>query len=782
MSSHLADNAGSTHRYLAYALQFVNPFDDQNKGAMGADMVIKDARATFFKIYKTSDTNLEKQIIPIISEKSVPWMADDLSEEKKEEKIKKGEFVTSVISSLLFSLKYELGLSYRLISSRDKDEVFCEVFVDDEWMARNSIANEYEIQFKPKSTYTLNFQHVTPYCPANLMEHKDKGGQLTFNNLFKLYDLESREVNEGNGAGVGSMFTSTDRRRLVMKVLMQRIDLHQLKSSGAMIEDYCVHEEKPLNYLKQNWASFSKMFTPQPLDYIRTYFAEKIAMYFAWINVYWKFMMSAAAVGLITFIGVEIAKRVDHDESQTATSFSMDSPIVIGFQIFYAVFLAFWASGFEQTWIREENKLSWRWGTTNLDAKEDQRPEFKGIYGKDEISGKFKKLPDPAENKCLKKFTSYVVILLFMVLVLISVAFIFYIRWWFAASGRSTLAKTIPAFLNALQIRILNIIYGKVVGPLNDWENHETENQQYDNLALKNFVFKFVNSYAALLYMAFLKVHFEASESCGVTVLSGAECPVESVIYKPGCKNCMYDLGFQLSIIFITNMCMNVMELGLPWLKWKVKVAKENSKMEEKIEQDKNLRSELIQVEKDSKLEAYETPADDYMEMIIQFGYVALFGISSPIIAVLALMEITLEIRVDAWKICNLTKRPDPLRANSLGVWKQIIVAVAYVGAFTNSALIVFTSKLFSGVSLGTLLIYFIIIEHALFGVMYIVSLYVNDVPTVVNLGLTWSKRKVDSKFLAWNDDNNDVTAEYNTSKGDEVFFVEGRDFKYQES
>lgn len=780
MSSHSADNAGTRLRSLAYAFQFVNPFDDQNKGAMGADMVIKDARATFFKIYKTSDSNLEKQIIPVIAEKSVPWMADDLSEDKKAEKIKKGEFVTSVISSVLFSLKYELGLSYKLISSRDKDEVFCEIYVDDDWMVKNSMANEYEIQFKAKPTYTLNFQHVTPYCPANLMEHKDKLGQNTFHSLFKLYDFESREVKENAETEFSSMFTSTDRRRLVMKVLMQRIDLHQLKSSGAMIEDYCVHEEKPLNYLKENWASFSKMFTPQPIDYIRTYFAEKIAMYFAWINVYWKFMMSAAAVGLVAFIGVEIAKRIDQGEGAT-NSYALDSPVVIGFQIFYAIFLAFWASGFEQIWIREENKLSWRWGTTNLDAKEDQRPEFKGIYGKDEVSGVYKKLPDPAENKCLKMFTSYVVIFLFMLLVVVAVGFIFYIRWWFVASGHGTMAKTIPAFLNALQIRILNIIYGKVVGPLNDWENHETENQQYDNLAVKNFAFKFVNSYTALFYMAFLKVHFEASETCKADLVQGV-CPAESVVYKPGCKNCMYDLGFQLSIIFITNMCMNVMELGLPWLKWKVKMAKENSKMQDRIESDKTLRIELVQVEKDSKLEAYETPADDYMEMIIQFGYVAMFGISSPIIAVLALMEITLEIRVDSWKICNLTKRPDPLRANTLGVWKQIIVAVAYAGAFTNSALIVFTSKLFSGVNPQTLLIYFIIIEHALFGVMYVVSLYVNDVPTVVNYGLAWSKRKVVSKFLAWNDDNNEVAAEYNTSKGHETFFVGGKDFNYQES
>jgi hypothetical protein len=777
MSSHSEDNKENSHKSLAYALQFLNPFDSQNKGAMGADMVIKDARASFFKIYKTTDGNPQKQIIPILAEKSLPWMADDLSEEKKAEKIKKGEFVVAVMSSVLFTLKHELGLNCSLIQSRDKDEIFCQIFVDDEWMVRNAKANEYEIQFKRKDTHVLRFMEVSPYCSAHVMESKDKNGEYTYKNLFKIYDAEGQEIDYSSQHPTHSMFTSTDRRRLVMKVLMQRIDLHQLKGSGVMIEDFCVHEETQLNYLKENWASMKNLLKPQPLDRIRGYFAEKIAMYFAWINVYWKFMMTAGSVGLITFIGLEIAKRVG-DEGRA----SLDSPIIVSFQIFYAVFLAFWASSFEQLWIREENRLSWKWGTTNLDQKEDQRPEFKGKYGKDEVSGTFKVLPDPAENKCMKKFVSYIVIFFFMCLVIVAVGFIFYIRWWFVASGRSTLAKTIPAFLNALQIRILNMIYSKVVGPLNDWENHETENQQYDNLALKNFAFKFVNSYTALFYMAFLKVHFEASEKCLLPDTALDVCPAESIEYKPGCKNCMYDLGFQLSIIFITNMCMNVMEIGLPWLKWKVRMAKENSKIDEIREKDQSLRTNLYQVEKDSKLEAYETPADDYMEMIIQFGYVALFGVTSPIIAFLALLEITLEIRVDAWKICNLTKRPDPHRANSLGVWKEIIVTVAYVGAVTNSALIVFTSKLFDHSDVGKLIFYFIVIEHALFGIMYVVSLYVDDVSTTVIHGINWGKRKVQNKFLSWNDDNDEVTAEFNSSKGGEEFFVKGQDFKYQES
>lgn len=766
MSSHSADNKGSDHGTFIYALQFLNPFDSQNQGSMNSDMVVKDARLGFMRIYKTSDDNPEKQVIPQLAEDSISWLKDGLSAEQLEGKIKKSEYHIAVLSSVFYSLKEELGLHYSLLQSRDKDEVFCKIFVSEDWMHRNSKANEYELQFKSKENYKEhNFKEVPPYAPANLMDYKDKTGELTYGMKFKKYDHDGKENDAGH-----TIFTSTDKRRLVMNVIGQRIDLHALKGSGVMAEDFCVHEAAPLEDLKSRWANFSSFCKSQPLDDIKTYFAEKVALYFAWIDVYWRFMMICATVGLITFTAFTVIKYTSENPANSAE--------MIGFQIFYAVFLAFWASSFEQIWTRQENKLAWRWGTKNLDVKEIQRPEFKGIFDKDEISGKMKVLEDPNEKRFLKSFVSFLVIFFFMCIVAVSVSMIFYLRYVLKAKGYSKLGKTIPAFLNALQIRILNLIYGKVVVILNNWENHETENQQNDNLALKNFLFKFVNSYFSLFYMAFFKVYFESTWKCSDKTFKADECPAGQLYEVPGCDDCMYDLGYLLLIIFITNMCMNVMELGLPWLKWRVRIAKENAKVERAFAGDSTYRKELYPVEYDSKLEPYETPADDYMEMIIQFGYVALFGVSNPIIAVLAFLEITLEIRVDAWKICHLTKRPDPHRSNSLGVWKPIIVTVAYVGSITNSAIIVFTSKLFTEYSMSDKMILFIVIEHALLGVMYLVSSYVNDVPTQVSNGLVWSKRKIDGKFLSWKTEE-DAQAEYTSSKGGEAFFIQQSDFHH---
>ena len=96
----------------------------------------------------------------------------------------------------------------------------------------------------------------------------------------------------------------------------------------------------------------------------------------------------------------------------------------------------------------------------------------------------------------------------------------------------------------------MNYIYKFVAKWLTDWENHEIDTTYNSALASKLFLFQFVNSYNSLFYIAFLKGTTEGCDD----------------------NDCMAELEIQLSTIFITNLVLNVVELGTPWAFFKLRM------------------------------------------------------------------------------------------------------------------------------------------------------------------------------------------------------------------
>jgi len=257
------------------------------------------------------------------------------------------------------------------------------------------------------------------------------------------------------------------------------------------------------------------------------------------------------------------------------------------------------------------------------------------------------------------------VVFTFILLVVSAVSGMFLFRITLT-DWNATWGKVIGGVLNSLQIQIFNVIYGKVVFSLNEYENHRTDTQYENALIAKSFLFKFVNSYNSLFYMAFFKDFIDACVDG-----DGAEI------------SCLGDLQFQLGVVFTSLIIINnTLEVFLPYMKGEMKSKKESKGLDPALEKSFP--------EDEYEMEQYESTFGDFDEMVIQFGFVCLFVVAFPLTPLLALMNNILEVKVDSVKLIEVTRRPEPRGCYSIGTWYDILSIIAYFSIVTNVILCIF--------------------------------------------------------------------------------------------
>jgi hypothetical protein len=135
------------------------------------------------------------------------------------------------------------------------------------------------------------------------------------------------------------------------------------------------------------------------------------------------------------------------------------------------------------------------------------------------------------------------------------------------------------------------------------------------------------------------------------------------------------------------------------------------------------------------------------MEIVITYGYIILFSTAFTLTPLLALILAILEIRVDAWKLCYLTRRPYPDVGEDIGVWFYITTSISYFGIITNIAIVIFTAEVFD-TDLEDKWLIFIVLEHALFAMKFLISVLIPDMPSIVTLAKIWGNRIVEAKMF----------------------------------
>ncbi|XP_071839920.1 anoctamin-7-like isoform X1 [Apostichopus japonicus] len=536
-------------------------------------------------------------------------------------------------------------------------------------------------------------------------------------------------------------FTNTDRIRVVNEILQNvtygkrkraEVGIDRLLEEDVFQAAYPLHDgpeeydnlaDDKLNrrqVLRKYWARWGAWYKYQPLDHIREYFGEKTAIYFAWLGMYTGWLLPASVVGIIVFLyGIitsswnvpaneicasnetyKMCPLCDEDIgcnywylSTTCSKAQLSYLFDHAGTVFFSIFMSFWAVTFLEYWKRKQASLAYHWDCMDFEDEEERpRPQFAAqapLLEKNPITGILE--PYFPEDMRKRRWLTGIGVLVGMVsLVLIFMLGVIMYRVLVSIplfqseifrSEAQSIASMSGAVVNLVLIMVLGQVYQRLAGILNDWEMHRTQTEYEDNLTFKVFIFQFMNFFSSVFYIAFIKGKFVGYPGNYVRLfgLRNEDC---------GSGGCLIELAQQLIVIMVGKQIINnCQELIIPKVKqlilrWKVSGSF-----------GRNSDSHLSRWEEDYQLVPNEGLFEEYLEMVIQFGFITVFVAAFPLAPLFALLNNWIEIRLDAQKFIGELRRGLADRAQDIGIWYDILEFTAQLAVISNGFLIAFTSQ-----------------------------------------------------------------------------------------
>jgi anoctamin-10/anoctamin-7 len=584
------------------------------------------------------------------------------------------------MKNLLLSMA-DGGLETKMYYSVDSDEVFVLIRATTVRLKIEAVRQGYMLQLdrymlKDQCHLGVVVDGVRTSKPIIIDDPERFSALDPYEYIYCPYKSDQRlQVLYKTYGKIKSPFRSVDRLKLIKSILINSKSMHggcgiqvaECIEHGCMKGFFSLHDTEEKELLRDYWLRFDYLAGGMPFEMIRDYFGEKITMYYVWLAHYMNWLLVASA------IGIAVQAFVYSEETP-------DASVVP----YYGIVMCVWSTLYIESWKRRNSTVAMEWGMTDYESREQDRPEFKGEQIKDFIRGDRFKITyfEPKLASRHKTIAWTVVGSMIIFVIFLSFSILEFKDWSMQAPRNGTIVfpwapdqpagGQIAGIMNAVQIGVMDMIFQTMAEFLNDFMNHRTETLYEDSLILMVFTFQFVNSFFSLFFIAFLKPQ--------------AFC---MVLPKTGQPSCIFELYTQLTALFITRLVSgNIMELLVPFIKRKLG---ERAQAADAAESGKDLSP----AERQFLLKDYETKGlqcfDDFSEMAIQFGFVTLFVTSFPLAPVLALLNNYIEVRVDAYKLLNECRRPEPKGAQDIGSWGVIMGLMSTASVLTNAALTCFT-------------------------------------------------------------------------------------------
>jgi len=527
----------------------------------------------------------------------------------------------------------------------------------------------------------------------------------------------------------------------------------------------------------KGWKAPSGTLLPwgQPIDEIRDYFGEKLAFYFAFLSFYTQCLLVLGLPGFAVGVVYYSLKGGDADK---VAQWSV---------VIYAFVVVLWASFFLEAWKREQQRLAQHWGMRGFDERDPPRAEFIskgcGVYDSQLDDYVYKK--KDARSQRLRRSGSYAMVVVCTGVVcgimLVYVGLTGYLEKHYGMSGMRVAATAILA--------VCILVLGELLKALSAWltnkVNYRTQSEFNENLVLKTFPFQFVNSYFVLYAFAFVKPWADGGHAAGTWQNATYAATESNVIYDylytcscdqystPNCyelyctdiactnvpaaqcecvqQGCAGDVGIFLGFIFAFQIVIQnflevlgpvafyylrarFREIELSRPKRNMMRSQEDLSGSSPAPRVEDLSRYKSSAEKEFELPDYEVAVycgvfQDYSEVVVQYGYVALFSVNFPFVAVLAFINNIIEIRSDAFKLVVIDRRPAPEQAENIGSWTLAMTVMGFFAVTTNAAHVFLVSPLIEDWDWSWRLFGLFLTEHIVYGIKFGLDWLIPDTP-----------------------------------------------------
>ncbi|KAI9337820.1 calcium-activated chloride channel-domain-containing protein [Obelidium mucronatum] len=548
-------------------------------------------------------------------------------------------------------------------------------------------------------------------------------------------------------------FFSTMQRTLMVNLIVNRCQIRPANSHSIGINDlllehvyadyYAIHDGPYIDHSKDgfipadnarswlffNWArwgtTIEKILPLQPMTHIRNYFGEYAAMYFAYLGFYAVWLIAPAIVGLVVSIYSFATSPV--------IGKYFDNELTIPFSFFMSV----WSVLFLRFWKRRSTALATAWDVRDIEPDESKRPEFYGTkLRKDPITGRMEAyMPNGATMRLM--IMSYLSVL-FAILLMVGFQFLIILSHAKFSTYSITMSTLVSSVLTLINIVVLTPAYLWFSLFLTRQENHRTQLAFDNHLLVKNFLFSALQNYSYLFYVGVIKV-FSGSrlENLGVT---NEVCYADAT----SSKGCVSELMLSMAIVFVgLQFYFQFAAVVFPWIEEFFKTRSLQMKINAS-QPPKSRRQAAHRVAPqyvlDDVLNMWSR-RDEFTNKTIEFGYVVLFSLAFPLAPLFALASNFLEVRLAAYRLVVVSKRPFAMRASDIGAWYGILDALSKLGILVNASIVAFSSGYFQttflsnfsdswAAKLGIQLAFVLVFEHVVLLVTAAIEWLVPEEPS----------------------------------------------------